>query len=123
MKLFTFSLLVIATVFILGCAENRFDIVLDELDRPTYEVVGEVAGCYDYLLGDLTQYYIALDKVCVDLLVTRKTLEELTVDTTISTILSDTDTYHAEYVELEAFVIAFQFAFVSVVLRMSIVLL
>ena len=106
MKLFTFSLLVIATVFILGCAENRFDIVLDELDRPTYEVVGEVAGCYDYLLGDLTQYYIALDKVCVDLLVTRKTLEELTVDTTISTILSDTDTYHAEYVELEAFVIA-----------------
>ncbi|MDE0424190.1 MAG: hypothetical protein OXN25_04905 [Candidatus Poribacteria bacterium] len=106
MRLFTFSLLVIVTVFTLGCAESRLDVVLDQLDRPTYEVVGEVAGCYDYLLGDLTQYYIALDKVCVDLLVTGKTLEELAVDTTISTILSDTDTYHAEYVELEAFVIA-----------------
>ena len=105
MRLFTFSLLVIATVFTLGCAESRLDVVLDQLDRPTYEVVDEVALCYDYLLGDLTQYYIALDKVCVDLLVTGKTLEELAVDTTISTILSDTDTYHAEYVELEAFVI------------------
>ncbi len=106
MKLFTFSLLVIATVFTLGCAEDRLDVVLDQLDRPTYEVVDEVAHCYDYLLGDLTQYYIALDKVCVDLLVTGKTLEELAVDTTISEILSDTDAYHAEYVELEAFVIA-----------------
>ncbi len=106
MKFFTFSLLVIATVFTLGCAEDRLDVVLDQLDRPTYEVVDEVALCYDYLLGDLTQYYIALDKVCVDLLVTGKTLEELAVDTTISEILSDTDAYHAEYVELEAFVIA-----------------
>lgn len=106
MKFFTFSLLLIAMVFTLGCAENRLDIVLDQLDRPTYEVVGEVAFCYDYLLSDLTSYYIALDKVCVDLLVTGKTLEELAVDTTISEIRSDTDTYHAEYVALEAFVIA-----------------
>ena len=42
----------------------------------------------------------------MDLLVTGKTLEELAVNTTISEILSDTDTYHAEYVELEVFVIA-----------------
>ena len=57
MKFFTFSLslLVIATVFTLGCAEDRLDVVLDQLDRPTYEVVDEVALCYDYLLGDLTQ--------------------------------------------------------------------
>ena len=106
MKLFTFSLLIIAVVFTPGCAENRLDVVLDQLDRPTYEVVDDAALCYDHLLGDLTYYYIALDKVCVDLLVTGKTLEELAVDTTVSEILSDTDTYHAEYVELEAFVIA-----------------
>jgi hypothetical protein len=106
MKLFTFSLLIIAVVFTLGCAENRLDVVLDQLDRPTYEVVDDAALCYDHLLGDLTYYYIALDKVCVDLMVTGKTLEELAVDTTVSEILSDTDTYHAEYVELEAFVIA-----------------
>ena len=106
MKLFTFSLLTIAVVFTLGCAENRLDVVLNQLDRPTYEVVDDAALCYDRLLGDLTYYYIALDKVCVDLLVTGKTLEELAVNTTVSEILSDTDTYHAEYVELEAFVIA-----------------
>ena len=106
MKLFTFSLLIIAVVFTLGCAENRLDVVLNQLDRPTYEVVDDAAFCYDHLLGDLTYYYIALDKVCVDLLVTGKTLEELAVNTTVSEILSDTDTYHAEYVELEAFVIA-----------------
>ena len=76
------------------------------MDRPTYEVVDDAALCYDHLLGDLIYYYIALDKVCVDLMVTGKTLEELAVDTTVSEILSDTDTYHAEYVELEAFVIA-----------------
>ena len=106
MKFFTFSLLIIATVFTLGCAENRLDVVLNQLDRPTYEVVDDAALCYDRLLGDLTYYYIALDKVCVDLMITGKTLEELAVDTTVSEILSDTDTYHAEYVELEAFVIA-----------------
>ena len=106
MKLFTFSLLIIAVVFTLGCAENRLDVVLDQLDRPTYEVVDEAALCYDHLLGDLTYYYIALDKVCVDLMVTGKTLEELAVDTTVSEILSDTDTYQGEYVALEAFVIA-----------------
>ena len=106
MKLFTFSLLIIAVVFTPGCAENRLDVVLDQLDRPTYEVVDDAALCYDHLLGDLIYYYIALDKVCVDLMVTGKTLEELAVDTTVSEILSDTDTYHAEYVELEAFVIA-----------------
>ncbi|MDE0012070.1 MAG: hypothetical protein OXU36_13050 [Candidatus Poribacteria bacterium] len=106
MKFFTFSLLIIAVVFTLGCAENRLDVVLDQLDRPTYEVVDDAAFCYDHLLSDLTYYYIILDKLCVDLMVTGKTLEELTVDTTISEILSDTDTYHGEYVELEAFVIA-----------------
>ena len=106
MKLFTFSLLIIALAFTLGCAENRLDVVLNQLDRPTYEVVDDAALCYDHLLGDLTYYYIALDKVCVDLLVTGKTLEELAVDTTVSEILSDIDRYHAEYVEIEAFVIA-----------------
>ena len=106
MKLFTFSLLIIAVVFTLGCAENRLDVVLDQLDRPTYEVVDDAAFCYDQLLSDLTYYYIILDKVCVDLMVTGKTLEELTVDTTISEILSNTDAYHGEYVALEAFVIA-----------------
>lgn len=106
MKFFTFLLLIIAAVFTIGCAENRLDVVLNQLDRPTYEVVDDAARCYHHLLGDLTYYYIALDKVCVDLMVTGKTLEELAVDTTVSEILSDTDTYHTEYVELEAFVIA-----------------
>ena len=105
MKLFTFSLLIIAVVFILGCAENRLDVVLNQLDRPTYEVVDDAAFCYKHLEQDIEFYYLALDKVCVDLLITGKTLDELAVDTTVTNILADTESYHGEYVELEAFVI------------------
>ncbi|MCY3553623.1 MAG: hypothetical protein OXH39_24475 [Candidatus Poribacteria bacterium] len=105
MKLFTFSLLIIAVVFTLGCAENRLDVVLNQLDRPTYEVVDDAAFCYDHLEQDIEFYYLALDKLCVDLLITGKTLDELAVDTTVTDILADTESYHGEYVELEAFVI------------------
>ena len=105
MKLFTFSLLIIAVVFTLGCAENRLDVVLNQLDRPTYEVVDDAALCYNHLEQDLEFYYLALDKVCVDLLITGKTLDELAVDTTVTDILADTESYHGAYVELEAFVI------------------
>ena len=41
----------------------------------------------------------------MDLLITGKTLDELAVDTTVTDILADTESYHGEYVELEAFVI------------------
>ena len=105
MKLFNFSLLIIAAVFTLGCAENRLDVVLNQLDRPTYEVVDDAAFCYDHLEQDIEFYYLALDKLCVDLLITGKTLDELAVDTTVTDILADTESYHGEYVELEAFVI------------------
>ena len=105
MKLFIFSLLIIAVVFTLGCAENRLDVVLNQLDRPTYEVVDDAALCYNHLEQDVEFYYLALDKVCVDLLITGKTLDELAVDTTVTDILADTESYHGEYVELEAFVI------------------
>ena len=108
MKPITFSLLVTAIVLpvmLLGCADDKLNVVLDQLDRPTYEVVDDAALCYEYLWKDLTGYYLAFDKLCVDLLVTGKTLEELAVNTTIAEILADTDTYQAEYVELEAFVI------------------
>ena len=104
MKLFTFSLLAIAIVFI-GCGDDKFNVILDNLDRPTYEVASEIAQCYEHLESDLTGYYLAFDRVCVDMLVTGKTLEELAVDTTVTEILADTDTYNGEYVELEAFVI------------------
>ena len=108
MKPITFSLLVTAIVSIAtlcGCADDKLNVVLDQLDRPTYEVVDDTAHCYNHFESDLTSYYIALDRLCVDMLVTGKTLEELAVNTTISEILADTDTYHGEYVKLEAFVI------------------
>lgn len=105
MKLFTFSLLIIAVVFTLGCAENRLDVVLNQLDRPTYEVVDDAALCYNHLEQDIEFYYLAMDKLCVDLLITGKTLDELAVDTTVTDILADTESYHGEYVALEAFVI------------------
>ena len=108
MKPITFSLLVTAIVSIAmlcGCADDKFNVVLDQLDRPTYEVVDDVALCYEHLESDLTGYYLAFDRLCVDLLVTGKTLEELAIDTTVTEILADTDTYNGEYVELEAFVI------------------
>ena len=106
MKLFLFSLLLIVfSAMLLGCADDKLNVVLDQLDRPTYEVVDDAALCYNHFESDLISYYIALDRLCVDLLVTGKTLEELTLDTTVSAIIADTDTYHGEYVELEAFVI------------------
>ena len=108
MKPITFSLLVTAVVFsvmLSGCADDKFNVVLDQLDRPTYEVADDIALCYEYLESDLASYYLTFDRLCVDLLVTGKTLEELAIDTTVTEILADTDTYQAEYVELEAFVI------------------
>ena len=65
----------------------------------------DAALCYNHLEQDIEFYYLALDKVCVDLLITGKTLDELAVDTTVADILADTESYHGEYVELEAFVI------------------
>ena len=108
MKPITFSLLVTAIVSIAmlcGCADDKFNVVLDQLDRPTYEVADDIALCYEHFESDLTGYYLAFDRLCVDLLVTGKTLEELAIDTTVTEILADTDTYNGEYVELEAFVI------------------
>lgn len=108
MKPITFSLLVtaIASIAMLcGCADNNFDVVLDNLDRPTYEVAGDIAECYKHLERDLIGYYLAFNRLCIDMLVTGKTLDELTIDTTVPEILADTDTYNGEYVELEAFVI------------------
>lgn len=108
MRLIAFSLLVSAIVLpmmLLGCGDDKFNVVLDQLDRPTYEIADEVALCYQHLESDFTTYYLAFDRLCIDLLVTGKTLEELAIDTTVAEILADTDTYQAEYVELEAFVI------------------
>ena len=108
MKLITFSLLVSAIVLpvmLCGCADDKLNVVLDNLDRPTYEVADDIAECYKYLESDLIGYYLAFDRLCVDMLVTGKTLEELAIDTTVTEILADTDTYNGEYVELEAFVI------------------
>ena len=105
MKLFTFSLFAIALFFTFGCGDDKFNSILDNLDRPTYEVADEIAQCYNHLETDLTGYYLAFDRLCLDMLVTGKTLEELAVDTTVDDILADIDTYQAEYVEIEAYVI------------------
>lgn len=108
MKPITFSLLVTAIVSIAmlcGCADDKLNVVLDNLDRPTYEVADDIAECYKYLESDLIGYYLAFDRLCMDMLVTGKTLEELAIDTTVTEILADTETYNGEYVELEAFVI------------------
>ena len=108
MKPITFSLLVTAIVSIAmlcGCADDKLNVVLDNLDRPTYEVVDDAALCYNHYEIYLTSYYLAFDRLCIDMLVTGKTLEELAIDTTVPEILADTDTYNGEYVELEAFVI------------------
>ena len=106
MKLFTLLVsAIVLPVILLGCGDDKFDVVLDNLDRPTYEVADEIALCYQYLEIDFATYSLTFDKLCIDLLVTGKTLEELAIDTTVAEILADTDTYQAEYVELEAFVI------------------
>ena len=108
MKPITFSLLITAIVSIAmlcGCADDKFNVVLDNLDRPTYEVADDIAQCYEHLESDFIGYYLAFDRLCIDMLVTGKTLEELAIDTTVTEILADTDTYNGEYVELEAFVI------------------
>ena len=106
MKLFTLLVsAIVLPVILLGCGDDKFNVVLDQLDRPTYEVADEIALCYQRLDRDFTTYYLAFDKLCIDLLVTGKTLEELAIDTTVAEILADADTYQAEYVELEAFVI------------------
>ena len=98
------AILLISTLF--GCGDDKFSVILDDLDRPTYEVAGEIAECYKYLESDLIGYYLAFDRLCVDMLVTGKTLEELAVETTVSAMLADTATYNGEYVELEAFVLS-----------------
>ena len=101
-----FGVIVIMLITMLfGCGDDKFDVVLDNLDRPTYEVAGEISQCYKYLQSDLIGYYLAFDRLCVDMLVSGKTLEELAVDTTVAEILADTDTYNGEYVEIEAYVI------------------
>ena len=108
MKPTTFFLLVTAIVSIAmlcGCADDKFNVLLDNLDRPTYEVADDIAQCYKHLESDLIGYYLAFDRLCIDMLVTGQTLEELAIDTTVTEILADTDTYNGEYVELEAFVI------------------
>ena len=108
MKPITFSLLVTAIVSIAilcGCADDKLNVVLDNLDRPTYEVADDIAQCYQYLERDPIGYYLAFDRLCIDMLVTGKTLEELAIDTTVTEILADSDTYNGEYVEIEAFVI------------------
>lgn len=106
MKIFTLLVSVIVLpVILLGCGDDKFNVVLDQLDRPTYEVADEIALCYQYVETGFTTYSLTFDKLCLDLLVTGKTLEELAIDTTVAEILADTDTYQAEYVELEAFVI------------------
>ena len=108
MKSITFSLLVTAIVSIAmlcGCADDKLNVVLDNLDRPTYEVADDIAECYEHFESDLIGYYLAFDRLCIDMLVTGKTLEALAIDTTVTEILADTDTYNGEYVELEAFVI------------------
>lgn len=107
MKYFAgFGVIAILLITILfGCGDDNFDVVLDNLDRPTYEVAGEIAECYKYLQSDLIGYYLAFDRLCVDMLVTGKTLEELAVDVTVAEILADTDTYNGEYVKIEAYVI------------------
>lgn len=106
MKLFTLLVsAIVLPIILLGCGDDKFSVVLDQLDRPTYEVVDEIALCYQHLESDFTTYYLAFDRLCIDLLVTGKTLEELAIDTTVAEILADTDTYQTEYVELEAFVI------------------
>lgn len=106
MKLFTLLVsAIVLPVILLGCGDDKFNVVLDNLDRPTYEVAGDIAQCYKHLESDLVGYYLAFDRLCVDMLVTGKTLEELAIDTTVTEILADTDAYNGEYVELEAFVI------------------
>lgn len=106
MKLFTLLVsAIVLPVILLGCGDDKFNVVLDNLDRPTYEVAGDIAQCYQHLESDLVGYYLAFDRLCVDMLVTGKTLEELAIDTTVTEILADTDAYNGEYVELEAFVI------------------
>lgn len=105
MKLFTFSLLIITVVFTLGCGDETFNAVLDNLDRPTSDVAGEIAECYVHLATNLISYNLTFDRLCIDMLVSGKTLEELAVDTTITEILADTDTYNGEYVEVQAYVI------------------
>ena len=108
MKYFAgFGVIVIVLITMLfGCGDDKFDVVLDNLDRPTYEVAGEIAECYEHLESDLVGYYLAFDRLCVDMLVTGKTLEELAVDTTVSTMLADTATYNGEYVEIDAYVLS-----------------
>ena len=52
MKPITFSLLVTAIVSIAmlcGCADDKLNVVLDNLDRPTYEVADDIAKCYEHL--------------------------------------------------------------------------
>lgn len=108
MKPITFFLLVtaIASIAMLcGCGDDKFNVVLDNLDRPTYEVADDIAQCYQHLEIDFIGYYLAFDRLCIDMLITGQTLEELAIDTTVTEILADTDTYNDEYVELEAFVI------------------
>ena len=108
MKPITFSLIITAIVSIAmlsGCADDKLNVVLDQLDRPTYEVADDIAECYEHLERDLIGYYLAFDRLCIDMLVTGKTLEELAIDTTVTEILADADTYNGEYVELEAFII------------------
>ena len=106
MKLFTLLVSVIVLpVILLGCGDDNFSVVLDQLDRPTYEVADDIAECYEHLERDLIGYYLAFDRLCIDMLVTGKTLEELAIDTTVTEILADADTYNGEYVELEAFII------------------
>ena len=97
MKPITFFLLapaIVSIAMLCGCADDKLNVVLDNLDRPTYEVADDIAQCYQHFESDLIGYYLAFDRLCIDMLVTGKTLEELAIDTTVSEILADTDTYN-----------------------------
>ena len=99
-----YVVLMIAIALIVGCSGQPLDLILDQSDRHSSEIVDDLAGCYKGLVVDAENdsYFVQFSKVCVDGVITgteasMPTLPPGVTATDIQTIVSDVATGSTDY--------------------------
>lgn len=100
--LYIFAMIAIA--LIVGCSGQPLDLVLQNSDRHSSEIVSEITECYKGLVVDAENdsYFVQFSKVCVDGVITgteasMPTLPPGVTATDIQTIVSDVATGGTDY--------------------------
>ena len=108
-----YTLILCAFAMLAGCSGQPLDLILDQSDRHSSEIVDDLAGCYKGLVVDAENdsYFVQFSKVCVDGVITgteasMPTLPPGVTATDIQTIVSDTaggnNLFSGRFVGIEA---------------------